>query len=83
MHMHAILLRGYICVLQGRQVQEHTWREVLVEFDSGLADLFICFEGDVSAHHVEEEDAQAPHSGLVAVVLAALDPLGRGIHASA
>ncbi len=56
------------------------WTDVAVEADPRAADLLVRLEGDVAADHVVQEDAQAPDSGLVAVVLVALDPLGRGIH---
>ncbi len=45
------------------------------------ADLLIRLEGDVSANHVVQQDAQGPDSGGVAVVAAKHDPLGRRVHA--
>jgi len=53
------------------------------EGELGVADLVVPLEGDISADHVVEQDAKAPDGEGVAVVAAAADPLGRGVHAGA
>ncbi len=43
--------------------------------------LLVRLEGNVSADHVVEQDAEGPDGGFVPVVLATLDPLRRGVYA--
>ena len=44
-----------------------------------VANGLVGLEGDVTAHHVVEEDAEAPDGGLFTMVSRASDPLGRGV----
>ena len=48
----------------------------------GDADLLVRLEGDVAADHVEEEDAEGPDGGELAVVTVLTDPLRRSVHSS-
>lgn len=59
-----LTLRG-----QGRHSEPHICR----------ADLLVLLEGDVPAHHVVEEDSQAPDGGLLSLVSGASDPFGRSV----
>ena len=52
------------------------------EPDVGVADLLVLLEGDVSADHVVEQDAEAPDSGRNSVVAAESDPLRRSVDSS-
>ena len=54
--------------------------EADAEAEFGPANLLVGFEGDVATHHVEEEDAEGPDRGLLAVVAAVADPLRRSIN---
>ncbi len=56
-----------------------TESEVRPEADLGALDLVVGLEGDVTAHHVVEQDAQAPDGQVVRLVPPELDPLGRGV----
>ena len=47
------------------------------------ADLVVALEGDVAAHHVEEQDAEGPDRRQLAVVTVLSDPLGRGVDSRA
>ena len=52
------------------------------ELDVGVADLLVLLEGNVSADHVVEQDAEAPDGGGDSVVTAEADPLRRSVNAS-
>ena len=58
-------------------------RNIASEDQVSIADLIICFKRNVPTDHVIQQDAQGPHSGLVAKVPGAPDPLGRRIHSCA
>ena len=49
------------------------------ELELGVADLVVGLEGNVALDHVEEEDAEGPDGGGVAVVPGTPDPLRRGV----
>lgn len=51
--------------------------------DVGVADLFVRFERNVAAHHVVEQDAEAPNGGRGSVVAMEAYPFRWGIDASA
>ena len=53
--------------------------DLSAELQLTTADLLVLLERDVTTDHVEEEDAQAPHSGAVSMVLVECDPLRRGV----
>ena len=46
----------------------------------GAADLLVALEGDVTADHVKEEDAQGPDSGRPPLVAALANPLWRRVN---
>ena len=52
------------------------------ELEVGVADLLVLLEGNVSADHVVEQDAEAPDGGGDSVVTAEADPLRRSVNAS-
>ena len=54
-------------------------RDLSAELQLTTADLLVLLERDVTADHVEKEDAQAPHGGTVSMVLVERDPLRRGV----
>lgn len=56
--------------------------QLSAELDFCVANLLVMLKGYVSAHHVEEKDAQGPHSQRVGLVSAAADPFRRCIHTS-
>ena len=56
------------------------WRHPVAEPQLGAADLLVALEGDVTADHVVQEDAQGPDGGQLPVVSVVSDPLGRGVH---
>ena len=48
-----------------------------LETDDGADYLVVLFEGNISAHHVVEQDAQRPHRRRHPVVFAVVDPFRR------
>ena len=57
-------------------------RDPVAKSEIGDADLLVRLEGDVAADHVEEEDAEGPDGGELAVVTVLADPLRRSVHSS-
>ncbi len=43
-------------------------------------DLVVRLEGDVTADHVEQEDAEGPDGGFLSIIAGVANPLRRGIH---
>ena len=69
--LHPEALSDQVLTLGGHSVAEPHLRHT---------DLLVCLEGDVAADHVEQEDAQGPDSGQLAVVSVVSDPLWRGVN---
>ena len=44
--------------------------DVVAKVDGlSVANLIICLKGDVSTHHVKQQDSEAPHGGTGAVIV--------------
>ncbi len=50
------------------------------EADVRATDLLVGLEGDVAAHHVKEEDAEAPDGGLFAIIPRQSNPFRRSVN---
>ena len=72
--VHSKALPYKVLALRRHPVSEPEFRD---------ADLLVRLEGDVSADHVEEEDAEGPDGGELPVVTVLADPLWRGVHSRA